>query len=139
VLTVSLTLRASPFQAQASQAGSTATAGEAQSGIEALEKERAQWEAKYTALASSSTEGGSEEVGMLRKQLQESGESVEALAAERDELARFKEEVEATMTAAEEDDDEEEESESVSSPRRRLVGRTRKQVMLMYKQRQVAL
>ena len=42
------------------------------------------------------------------------------------------------MTAAEEDDEEEEESESVSSPSRRLVGRTRKQVMLMYKQRQVA-
>eukprot|EP01045_Picozoa_sp_COSAG04_P025586 COSAG04_NODE_3384_length_2869_cov_1.450181_5_plen_133_part_00 len=106
VLPVSLTLGASPFQAQASQAGSTATAGEAQSGIEALEKERAQWEAKYTALASSqqatADDGGSEEVGM-----QESGESVEALAAERDELARFKEEVEATMTAAEEDDDEE--------------------------------
>ena len=72
---VSLTLTASLFQAQASQAGSTATAGEAQSGIEALEKERAQWEAKYTALASSSRQataddGGSEEVGMLRKQLQ---------------------------------------------------------------------
>ena len=70
---VSLTLTASLFQAQASQAGSPATGGEAQSGIEALEKERAQWEAKYTALASSSSsssEGSSEEVGMLRKQLQ---------------------------------------------------------------------
>ena len=71
VLPVALTLKASPFQAQASQAASPATNGEAQSGIEALEKERAQWEAKYTALASaSSDEGGSEEVGMLRKPLQ---------------------------------------------------------------------